>query len=94
MPACLLESFVGRIDATRALRVLDLAQAAAFPHLEKGARQKWQDEQIRRLGPSGDAPHRQPSVRRTSLFFWNGQPIDGGGLKRAAAGQLGGRLHA
>lgn len=93
MPVCVLEAYAARMDAVTAMRMLDAAAAAAYPHMGKDDRQKWHGVQVRRLTPRLVRPDGVP-LRRTSPFFWNGQPIAGADLKRSLSGHLGGRLGA
>jgi hypothetical protein len=91
MPECLMLSFADRMDAIIAARLLDAAQAAAYPHIGDKA-QGWYRDQVKRLAPL-TAPRRADGStiprHRSAVFFWNGTPIASDSLKRELAGALG-----
>ncbi len=73
MPENLLMRYAGEMPRVRALNVLDLAQAAIYPHLTKIAAENWWHRWTRR------AAHRIQDALGT--FTVNGVPVGVRGLK-------------
>lgn len=69
-----------RVDAQR---MLDAAQAAAFPHRTKDNAASW----LRDLGRVIQAARQ--TVSDAAEFRWNGRPVSLGGLKRRMARAFG-----
>ena len=70
MPSCLIDAYAHHMDRIAAGRLIDAAQAAAYPHMGKGA-SKWINAQIGRLDGKNDQRSADVPHHRTSAMFWS-----------------------
>lgn len=85
MPDCLMLSYHASIERLRAERMLDAAQAAAYPHLEKQARDSFLRENQRRRAralPAGTRVSQVVPAGGNAPFTVDGRPVDKDGLVR------------